>query len=67
MDISFLFIFEIFVFREAILPFVGARKDIKAGTCNIKIYKIVCRVFNSRWNIAVRNIYRFFRTGVSGL
>ncbi len=67
MNISFLFISEVFIFREAILPFVGACKDIKAGTCNIKIYKIIRKVLDSRWNIVVRDIRRFFRAGNNGL
>jgi len=66
VDIFLLPISEVFVLREAILPFVGARRNIRAGTCNIKIYRIVCRILGSRWNIAVRDIRRFLRAGDSG-
>ena len=67
VDIFFLFIFEVFVFREAIFPFVGTRRYIRAGIYSIKIYRIGCRAFDSRWNIAVRDIRGFLYTGDSKL
>ena len=67
INISRLFIFEVFISQEAILSFVGAGRSIRAGICNIKIYRVVCKVFASRWNIAVRDIRGFFRAGDSKL
>ncbi len=62
MDVSFLSTSEVFVFRETILSFVGVRRGIRAGTNNIKIYRVVRRIFSSRWNIAVLDIRGFLRT-----
>ena len=67
MDVFFLSTPEVFALREAILPFVGARRGIRAGTCNIKIHRVVRRALGSRWNIAVRDIRGFLRAGDSGL
>ncbi len=61
VDMSLLSTPEAFIFRKAILPFVRGRKDIRAGTRSIKIYRVVHKALSSRWNIAVRDIRRFLR------